>query len=204
MFKIIPREEKFFDMFEEAAKNIYEGARLLLEMMENYTEVEERVKKIQTVEQKGDTITHDIIRKLNQTFITPIDREDIYSLSSSLDDVLDFIEAVADRMVVFKIQKPTPEAIKLSRIIFESAQEIVKAILQLKSMKQIYGHCVEVNRLENEADRITRDAIARLFEEVQNPIEVIKWKEIYENLEIATDRCEDVANILERIVLKHT
>lgn len=204
MFKIIPKEEKFFDMFEEATQNIHEGSRLLLEMMENYTDVEERVKKIQAAEHHGDTITHNIIRKLNQTFITPIDREDIYSLSGSLDDVLDFIEAVADRMVVFKIKQPTPEAIKLSRIIFESAQELVKAVSELRSMKQIFGHCVEVNRLENEADRITRDAIARLFEEVRDPIEVIKWKEIYENLEIATDRCEDVANILERIVLKHS
>lgn len=204
MFNLIPKEEKFFDMFEEAAQNIHEGSRLLMEMMENYTDVEERAKKIQTVEHQGDTITHNIIRKLNQTFITPIDREDIYSLSGSLDDVLDYIEAVSDRMVVFKIKQPTPEAVKLSRIIFESAQELVKAVLQLKSMKQIYGHCVEVNRLENEADRITRDAIARLFEEVKDPIEVIKWKEIYENLEIATDRCEDVANILERIVLKHS
>ncbi len=203
-FKIIPREEKFFEMFEEAAKNIHEGSRFLVEMMENYTGVEERVKKIQEIEHQGDAITHNIVRKLNQTFITPIDREDIYSLSGSLDDVLDFIEAVADRMVVFKIRQPTPEAIRLSRIIFESSREIELAISQLKSLKQIYGHCVEINRLENEADRITRDAIARLFEEVQNPIEVIKWKEIYENLEIATDRCEDVANILERIVLKHS
>jgi predicted phosphate transport protein (TIGR00153 family) len=204
MFRLIPREEKFFEMFEASARNIYRGAYLLKEMMEQYRDPEKQSDAIMEVEHQGDTITHDIIHKLNQTFITPIDREDIYALSSALDDVLDLIESVSDRMVMYKIKEPTETAKRLAVIIFKSAEEIVKGVGLLKALGDVRPYCIEINRLENEADRISRDAVADLFENVRDPIQVLKWKELYEHLEEATDRCEDVANILENIVLKNS
>jgi predicted phosphate transport protein (TIGR00153 family) len=204
MFRLIPREEKFFDMFEAAAQNIHRGAYLLKEMMEQYRDPEKQAYAIMEVEHQGDTITHDIIHKLNQTFITPIDREDIYALSSALDDVLDLIESVSDRMVMYKIKEPTETAKRLAGIIFKSAEEIVKGVGLLKALGDVSPYCIEINRLENEADRVSRDAVAHLFESVRDPIQVLKWKELYEHLEEATDRCEDVANILENIVLKNS
>ena len=202
--RIIPKEEKFSDYFEQAAQNILRGAETLKTMMDLYLHPEESAKKLKDLEHEGDKITHEIVKKLNQTFITPIDREDIYSLTSALDDVLDLIEAAADRMVLYRIASPTPEARELSNIIYESSQEIEKAIVLLRGLDEVYyQHCVEINRLENAADRITRDAIARLFQGEYSPYEVIKWKEIYETLEAATDKCEDVANIIEAVILKH-
>lgn len=202
--RIIPREEKFFEFFEQAAQNILSGAEALKSMMETYKDPEGSAGRLQDLEHEGDRITHEIIKKLNQTFITPIDREDIYSLTSALDDVMDLMEAAADRMVLYRIEQPTPEAKELSQIIYDSAKEIEQAIVLLRGLKHVYEHCVEINRLENRADRITRDAIARLFQGDQNPCDVIKWKEIYETLESATDKCEDVANIIEAVVLKHS
>ncbi|HEY5594454.1 MAG TPA: DUF47 family protein [Nitrospiria bacterium] len=204
MFRLIPREEKFFEMFEASARNIHRGAYLLREMMEQYRDPEKQADAIMEVEHQGDTITHDIIHKLNQTFITPIDREDIYALSSALDDVLDLIESVSDRMVMYKIKEPTETARRLAGIIFKSAEEIVKGVGLLKALGDVRPYCIEINRLENEADRVSRDAVADLFENVRDPILVLKWKELYEHLEEATDRCEDVANILENIVLKNS
>ncbi|HEX3204155.1 MAG TPA: DUF47 family protein, partial [Nitrospiraceae bacterium] len=149
-------------------------------------------------------ITHEIARKLNQTFITPIDREDIHGLASALDDILDLVEAVADRFVVFKITSPSEPALKLANVLYQASVAVGKGIDRLgKPHADINEYCVLVNSLENEADRITRDAISTLFEVEKDPIAVIKWKEIYENFEEGTDRCEDVANILERIALKH-
>jgi len=203
MVRIIPREEKFFDFFEQAAQNILRGAEALKSMMDSYLDPGASASRLKDLEHEGDKITHQIIKKLNQTFITPIDREDIYSLTSALDDVLDLIEAVADRMVLYKIESPTPEARDLSNIIYDSAKEIARAINLLSGLDHVYDHCVEINRLENDADRITRDAIARLFQGDYGPFEVIKWKEIYETLEAATDKCEDAANIIEAVVLKH-
>ncbi len=205
MFKLIPKEEKFFDMFMDAAKNIHTGARLLKEMMDHYQNPEGKAKEIKDIEHEGDRITHEINKKLNQTFVTPFDREDIYSLTCSLDDVIDLIEAVADRMIIFKIKEPTKEAKDLADIIYKSTEEILNGIMNLKKLEHVhvYEYCVEINRLENEADRVTKDALGRLFEDVKDPVFIIKWKEIYENLEATTDCCEDVANILEGIVLKY-
>ncbi|MFH0872677.1 MAG: DUF47 family protein [bacterium] len=203
MVRIIPREEKFFDFFEQAAQNILLGAETLKIMMETYQNPEASASRLQDLEHEGDKITHQIFKKLNQTFITPIDREDIYSLTSALDDVLDLIEAAADRMVLYKIESPTLEAKELSNIIYDSAKEIERAIVLLRGLDHVYEHCVEINRLENSADRITRDAIAGLFQGNYSPYDVIKWKEIYETLESATDKCEDAANIIEAVVLKH-
>jgi predicted phosphate transport protein (TIGR00153 family) len=204
MFNLIPREIAFFEMFQKAAHNMIEGSRLLKNMMEDFRNPVEQARRIKDIEHIGDGITHDIALKLNQTFITPLDREDIHGLASVLDDILDLVEAVADRFVVFKVAKPTETAIKLANILYQSAVAVGAGIDQLgKPHADVTQYCVRVNSLENEADRITRDAISKLFEEEKDPIAVIKWKEIYENFEEGTDRCEDVANILERIALKH-
>ncbi|WP_447974250.1 DUF47 domain-containing protein [Nitrospira sp. Kam-Ns4a] len=204
MFNFIPREVAFFELFRRAAHNMIEGSRLLKDMMETFRDPVEQARQIKDIEHVGDGITHDIARRLNQTFITPIDREDIHALASALDDVLDLVEAVADRFVVFKIAQPTETAIKLANILYQAAEAVGAGIDRLgKPHADITECCIRVNSLENEADRITRDAISRLFEEEKDPIAVIKWKEIYENFEDGTDRCEDVANILERIALKH-
>jgi len=203
MFRLFPRKVAFFDLFHEAAQNMVLGSRLLKEIMETYHDVEQKAREIKRVESAGDSITHTIFRNLNQTFITPIDREDIYALASCIDDVLDWVEATADQLVVFKIETPTQEAIQLADIIYRSAEELGRGIAQLSKVKDMNATFVTVNSLENEADRIARDAIARLFENEKDPIMVIKWKEIYENLEEGTDRCEDVANVLEQILLKH-
>jgi hypothetical protein len=172
--------------------------------MEDYTNPLEQARRIKDVEHVGDGITHDIARRLNQTFITPIDREDIYSLASALDDILDIVEAIADRFVVFKVAKPTETAIKLSNILYQASVAVAAGVDVLGKPHADVTECnVRVNSLENEADRLTRDALSALFESEQDPVGVIKWKEIYEAFEEGTDRCEDVANILERIALKH-
>jgi predicted phosphate transport protein (TIGR00153 family) len=202
MVRFIPREEKFFDFLRDAAGNILRAAEILKQMMDSYQDPASSARDLKELEHEGDKITHDIIRMLNRTFITPIDREDIYSLTSALDDILDLIEAAADRMVLYQIQAPTPEAKDLSAIIYDSAKEISCAIGRLSGLDHVYEHCVEINRLENAADRITRDAIARLFQGGYDPFQVIKWKEIYETLEAATDKCEDAANVIEAVVLK--
>ncbi|MFQ5657463.1 MAG: DUF47 domain-containing protein [Candidatus Methylomirabilales bacterium] len=203
MFRFIPRDEKFFDLFEASALNIQQGAGALKAMTESDSDYAEWWKQVEEYEHQGDRLTHDLIRKLNQTFITPLDREDIYDLASGLDDVLDLIEAGATRMALYKIKQCTPEAKRLAALILQMTEEIVLAVQKLKDLKNIFPHCVEINRLENLADEISRDAIAALFTEGHDPVEIIKWKEIYETLETATDRCEDVADILERIVLKN-
>jgi predicted phosphate transport protein (TIGR00153 family) len=204
MFGLIPKDTAFFEMFQKAAHNMIEGSRLLKEMTESFRNPIEQAQRIKDVEHIGDGITHDIARKLNQTFITPIDREDIHGLASALDDILDIVEAIADRFVVFKVVKPTESAMKLADILYQSSVAVGAGIDRLgKPHADINDCCVLVNSLENEADRVTRDAISNLFEQEKDPISVIKWKEIYENFEEGTDRCEDVANILERIALKH-
>jgi predicted phosphate transport protein (TIGR00153 family) len=203
MFSLFPRKIAFFDMFNEAARNMVLGSRLLKEMVQSYENIETKAREFKRVESAGDAITHTIFRNLNQTYITPIDREDIYALASCIDDVLDFVEAAADGLVIYKIDKPTPEAVELVNIIYQSCEELERGIAQLGKVKDMNVTFVTVNSLENEADRITRDAIARLFENERDPIMLIKWKEIYESLEEGTDRCEDVANVLERILLKH-
>jgi len=205
MFRLIPREEKFFEFFTKAANNILDGAKVLVQMMDEQDgDLEKGWKQLEEFEHEGDKITHQIIRKLNRTFITPIDREDIHSLTVGLDDVMDLIEAVAARMSLYKIKQPTEEARKLAQVILKSAEEIVKAVSNLERLDDVMEHCIEINRLENVADDISREAIAGLFDKGHDPIDVIKWKEIYETMETATDRCEDVANIVESVALKNT
>jgi predicted phosphate transport protein (TIGR00153 family) len=204
LFGLIPREEAFFELFKKAAHNMIEGSRLLKVMMEDFRSPIEQARKIKDVEHVGDSITHDIARRLNKTFITPIDREDIHDLASALDDILDVAEAIADRFVLYKVTRPTEMAIKLADILYQASVAVGGGVDLLGLAHPELKECsVQVNSLENEADRVSRDAISALFEKETDPIAVIKWKEIYENFEAGTDRCEDVANILERIALKH-
>lgn len=204
LFGLIPREEAFFDLFKKAAHNMIEGSRLLKDMMENFHDPVQQAKRIKDVEHVGDAITHDIVLRLNQTFITPIDREDIHDLASALDDILDVSEAIADRFVLYKVTKPTDMAIKLADILYNASVAVGCGVDRLGMAHAAVTECgVQVNSLENEADRVSRDAISALFEKENDPMAVIKLKEIYEGFEAGTDRCEDVANILERIALKH-
>lgn len=204
MFGFIPKDGAFFDLFRKDARNMIEGSRLLKAMMEDFRNPVEQARRIKDVEHIGDEITHDIARRLNQTFITPIDREDIHALASAIDDILDLVHAVADRFVVYKVATPTETAIKLAHILYEASVAVGDGIERLgQPLPNINECCKQVNTLENEADRVAQDAISALFEEEKDPILVIKWKEIYENFEEGTDRCEDVADILERIALKH-
>lgn len=203
--KIFPKEIDFFEMFEKAALNVNRGATSLVEMMDNFGVAEVKAKEIYEAEQEGDMLTHEVLRRLNKTFITPLDREDIHALISRLDDVLDLIWASADRAVLFKLNNPLPEAAELAKTLHETTEIITKAISCLKGKKYSYiqEYCIEINRLENRGDRIFREGLVKLFDNIKDPIIVIKWKEVYEHLEDASDKCEDVANILESIVLKH-
>ena len=203
--RFFPKEIDFFEIFDRAALNVTKAATLLVSLMENFDNVDARAKEIYEVEQDGDMLTHEIMKKLNKTFITPIDREDLHALASSLDDVLDLIWASVDRLAVFKVTEPTKEAIAMSKDLLATAEVIHKAIQKLKEKNYSYvqEYCIEINRLENRVDRTFRDALGVLFNDVKDPILIIKWKEIYEHLEDAADKCEDVANVLEAIVLKH-
>jgi uncharacterized protein len=205
MFGLIPKDERFFKIFKEMTTNIIEGAVLLKDMLDNFDDPMESQRRIKDVEHKGDALTHSIIQKLNKTFITPLDREDIYSLASKLDDILDLIDASAQRFVMYNVESTTPEAKTLGYLILQGCQAVDKAVGKLgnKTNEQIFESCVEINAIENEADRVSREAISRLFDEEKDPIALLKWKEIYETLEKATDKCEDAANILESVVVKN-
>jgi uncharacterized protein len=203
MFRLIPREERFFDLFEEQGRNIVATAGRLREMIFDFSDAPAKAMAIKELEHAGDVLTHDLIRKINTTFVTPFDREDVYALASRLDDVLDLIEAAADRLVLYRINAPTSGARAFADVIVKTADSVKAAVECLRTMSKGYHkHCVEVNRLENEADRLLKELIAALFADVTDPIEVIKWKEIYETLEEVTDRCEDVVNVIEGIMLK--
>ncbi len=202
----LPREEKFFDFFEEGAQNAVKAAQKLKELVDTWENVGGKVAEITELEHVGDTITHQIMRQLNRTFITPFDREDIALLAHSLDDITDFIQSAADAMLIYKVSRPGDRARELADSIVQAAIEVGKAIPELRShsgLKHLVTHCVEINRLENVADGIYRAAIGELFDNTTNIVEIIKWREIYEHMETATDRCEDVANVLEGVALKH-
>ena len=203
MVRIVPRETKFFDMFAEMASNLMEGATTLRSLFQDYKDVPASVQKIKDIEHKGDDMTHAVVIKLNQTFITPFDREDIHALASALDDVLDFINSAADRLLMYKITSAPNAATKLADVIVRQSDELSKAVSLLeKNQQKVLEHCVEVNRLENEADAVARDAIGKLFQEEKDPIQLIKIKELLEVLETATDKAEDAANVLETVILK--
>jgi hypothetical protein len=202
MVRLVPREAKFFELFAEMAQTLTVGARQMRDLLQNFNDVPASVQKIKGTEHKGDDIAHKIFIKLNSTFITPFDREDIHTLASSLDDVLDCINAAADRLTTYKITQPPAAAVELATIILRQAEELSKAVSLLERGDGLLEYCVEVNRLENEADGIARAAIGRLFETESDPIQLIKHKELLEVLELATDKAEDVANVLETVILK--
>jgi predicted phosphate transport protein (TIGR00153 family) len=201
-----PRSVDFFEIFNKAAENATKASALLVDLMEDFTDVERKVKEMYEIEQEGDMLTHDIMRKLNKTFITPIDREDIQALAARIDDIIDLIWGGVDKMIVFKIEKPTKEVIDLARDLNGTTEVVRKAVRELmaKDYAHVQEYCIEINRLENRIDRTYRNALGELFEDfADNPSLIIKWKDIYEHFEESADKCEDVANILESIVLKH-
>ena len=202
-FRLIPREARFYDDFNALAEQIRHGARLLLDMLEPSRPIWDKADEIKEVEHKCDFLTHEIIQRLHRTFVTPLDREDIHTLARSLDDVMDAIDASATIVSLYHIESVRPGARELARIILDSAEQVVHAMKALEGRKGVAERAVEINRLENEADRAHQAAIRSLFAEEKDAIEIIKWKEILDFLEQATDRCEDVANVLEGVVVKH-
>jgi predicted phosphate transport protein (TIGR00153 family) len=202
----MPREQVYFDLFESSAQNIVKTAEKLQELVHTWENVEALVNQITDLEHAGDTYTHQIIERLNRTFVTPFDREDIALLAHSLDDITDFIQSAADYMFIYKVDRPGQRARELADILVQSATEVSQTLPYLRrpsESKPILERCVEINRLENEADRIFRAAIGELFNDTSDIPRIIKWREIYEHMETATDRCEDVANVLEGVALKH-
>jgi predicted phosphate transport protein (TIGR00153 family) len=198
-----PREREFFDLFEEASSNIVRAAELLEQMLDQWPDHGELGRDVVVCEQEGDRITHDIIQRLNSTFVTPIDREDIFALASGMDDIVDFIEEVADYLALYRIEAPMEQAQQLAQILHESTRQIAGAVPRLRTFRDIHHYTVEIHRLENEGDRVVRQSLASLFERGIDPMLVIRWKDIFERLEDAIDACEGTANILQGIVIKN-
>ncbi len=202
----VPREAKFFDMFRETANLIVEGAKEMIVMTNDLSQVEAQARKIKDIEHRADKVTHDAVSALHNTFITPLDRDEIYRLITKMDDILDYIEAASQRFYLYDIRKVTPEVRELAQIILRSAEDVRDAVSGLENMKNakmILKKCVDINQLENEADHVMRTGMSKLFRDDLDFKELIKLKEIYEILESVTDRCVDVANSVESIVLDH-
>jgi uncharacterized protein len=200
----VPKDREFFDLFEEAGGNILRAADLLDQMLRSYPEHGELARDILICEQAGDRITHDIIRRLNETFVTPIDREDIYELASKLDDIVDYIEEVADYLGLYKVEAAMDQAVQMAHVLLQACRLVSEAMPRLRGFQDLSHYTVEINRLENDGDRIVREAIASLFNDRIDPMVVIRWKDIYERLEAAIDATEQVAFILESIALKNS
>jgi predicted phosphate transport protein (TIGR00153 family) len=200
---LIPREQRFFDLFAEDAANVLGAARLLEAMLRAYDAPEQRAAEIRDAEHRGDELSHEIGRRLERTFVTPFDREDIHALISALDDVIDLVEEVADTFVLYRIEAPSAVAVQQAAIVVKQCEQLHTALSQLRGFKGLEPFWIEVHRLENEGDQLARKAIADLFAGGQDALEVIRWKEIYGLLESTIDKCEDVANIIERITIKH-
>ncbi len=204
---LIPREVKFFDLLHDGAENLLTASRKLLDLMEDYTNLPTKVEAIIQSESRGDLIIHEIMRQLHRTFITPIDREDIAILAERFDDVVDALEESARLMLDYKIEKPTEKAKEMARTIVKCAQDLEKAMSILhhrgSKLRDCLPYTVLVNQWENEADLLLRMALAELFNSGTNPIEILKWREVYAQLETAADRCEDAANVMEGVVLKN-
>jgi uncharacterized protein len=203
-FRLIPREEKFYSDFLAMADELLKGSRLLEEMWAPAHPIWDKADEIREVEHKCDFLTHEIIQRLNRTFVTPIDREDIYELASALDDIVDFTEEVADYMGLYKIEAPMAQGQRLAHILLQASRQIAEAMPRMRTFKDISHYTVEINRLENDGDRVSREAMASLFDTGIDPMFVIRWKDIFERLEAAIDATEKVANILEGIVIKNS
>ncbi len=199
---LFPKEDDFFVLFQRQAVLVREACDLLHEMMGSFDRLEERARELKDIEHRADLVTHELFERLNRTFITPLEREDIHALASGLDDVVDAAEAIASRLVLFRIQGSTPEATQLTKILAAAGRQIEQAVGSLKNMQNLMGFTIEIHRLENEADAISRTVVADLFSGRHEILDVMRWKEIYGRLESAADQCEDVANAIESIVLK--
>ena len=199
----MPRPENFHGMFVALADNIHEGSKVLVELLQMDDGAEKYAEQIKDLEHVGDNMTHTLMTCLNQTFITPFDREDIHLLASRIDDVLDLIDAAASRMVTYRIERVRPGTADLARILHEATGKVAEAVRGLGKQDHILNTCIEINRLENDSDRLSRTLIAQLFDEEKDPIQIVKWKEIIEVIETAVDKCEDVANVLETVTLKN-
>ncbi len=207
MFGMVPKQKEFFEMLERAADNVSQGAEALSSLINDFTDVETKAKRVKEIEHEGDIISHEVFDALNKSFITPIDREDIHSLASVLDDILDAIERVTSRMVLYRVESVHPSAKELVAVLVDCTRQVRKTIGCLRDVGQttrILDHCIEIDRLENVADDLLHSALATLFDEPESPIEVIKWKEILETIEYATDACEDASDVIETIVVKGT
>ena len=204
--RFLPKETSFFDFFEQHAALTVEGTQELIHLLEPGAKIDARARRIVDIEHETDVITHRCVEALHKTFITPIDRDSIHRLITKMDDIMDFVEAASERIALYEIKEMTTDIREMADVLHQAAVKVEAATKGLRNLKDphaILKHCVDINRLENEADAVLRRAVARLFKEEKDPIAVIKWKEIYENLENATDRCEDVANIIEGVVLEH-
>ena len=202
-FRLIPREEKFFTDFQALADELKRGARLLEDMLAPEHPAWEKADEIKEAEHKCDQLTHEIIQRLNRTFVTPLDREDIFNLARSLDDVMDAIDAAASLVRLYRLDSVRVGARELARIVTASTDQVRLAVGAIQEHKGLMPHAIEVNRLENEADRVHHQAVSKLFEEERDPLTIIKWKETFDFLEDASDRCEDVANVIEGVMVKH-
>lgn len=200
---LAPSGREYFQLFEEAGANVLRAAELLDQMLSSYPDKKELAKEILICEQDGDRITHDLIHHLNHTFVTPIDREDIYRLAGALDNIVDYTEEVADYLGLYRVEAPMEQAQEMAKILLASCREIAASLPLLKGFQDISQHTIEINRLENDGDRLTREAMAALFDNGIDPMVVIRWKDLYERLEDAIDATEDVANIMEGIVIKN-
>lgn len=208
--RLIPRRVEFFDLLEELASTVQRGATLLYQCFEargTLDDIRLASQKIHDVEHEADEIAHKIFAELNRTFITPLDREDIYALTVRLDDVLDFTDAVAKRLVTFRVSAPLSFAVELSRLVMKGAEEVAAGVRLMRDLRQtekILAQCARINQIENDADFVLREALNDLFNGGErDPIDIIKWKDLYEHLEVATDKCEDVANVIETVLVKH-
>jgi uncharacterized protein len=205
--RLLPHDASFFTLFEHQGQKTVEGCRAFLAMVEAPANLESQAERVKQIEHECDEITHSVVEGLHRTFITPIDRNDIHRLITKMDDIMDMVEAAADRLALYDLPKMTPEVADLARCLVSSAEHVLSAVSGIRDLGKtnaILQHCIEINRLENVADSILRGALVRLFREEKDPIAIIKWKEIYETLESATDRCEDVANIIEGVVLENS
>ena len=205
--RFLPNDESFFDQFEKHGRRTVDGCRALLELVTTPGDMVSRAKAISEIESDCDRITHAVVAQLHKTFITPLDRNDIHRLITKMDDVMDYVEAGAERLALYELTALTPEVGGMAQTLLKSAERVLEAVTGLRNLKNpsaILEKCVEINRLENETDGQLRNALARLFREEKDPITIIKWKEIYELFETATDRCEDVANIIEGVVLENS
>jgi predicted phosphate transport protein (TIGR00153 family) len=203
-FSLLPRDRTFFDLFIEAGQNAVQAAKLLDEMMNSWPESAGLLTEIVAAEQEGDRITHDIVRRLNTTFVTPIDREDIYALATQMDDVVDFTEEAADFLGLYKIEAPMEQATALTKVLVASCEQLAMGLENLPSFKDLDKYWIEIHRLENDGDRISRDAVASLFSNGIDPMVVIRWKDMFAVLEEAIDATETAAQIIEGIVIKNS